>query len=602
MDFSTDPSSEDRTEQLKVAALKERRISRLARFEHLLETFSPFERLLLYVFSVVLALSTLALLANLNSSISVQVPSSGGSLTEGEAGPVRFINPVLTLSQADEDMTALVFSGLVRSLPDGTIVPDLAEHYEISADGTTYTFTLRPGLTFQDGTPITSADVLFTVALAQNPDIKSTHRADWEGVAASAPDARTVVFTLPKAYAPFIQNATLGILPAHLWKDVAAEEVPFSPLNTHPVGSGPYKVSDTAIDTTGSITSMKLVPFAQYSLGTPYLKKLSFIFYSNESALIDALNQRRIDAVAGISPDTLSSINRSDVSIMTTPLPRLFGVFYNQNHAPVLSDIAVRAALDAALDKQALVDLVLNGYGVPIDSPIPPGVISPAQPHTGAAQVSTAYTDETLAAARAILMRNGWTYNEDTNSWTDKKKQTITFTLATADSPQLVATANAVATAWKALGADVTVRVYSISDLNTTVIRPRQYDAILFGEVVGRELDLFAFWHSSQRNDPGLNLALYTNSSADKLLSQARATTKEEDRVKLYRQFADVLAKDKPATFLYVPEFIYVVPTTIHGIQLGSLTTPAERFLNVYQWYTDTEHVWSFFTNISPTN
>ena len=209
--------------------------------------------------------------------------------------------------------------------------------------------------------------------------------------------------------------------------------------------------------------------------------------------------------------------------------------------------------------------------------------------------MQSAFTDETIAAAHAILVKGGWSYNESTNTWTNKKKQTVGFTLSTADSPQLVATANAVADAWNKLGVNVKVQVYSLSDLNTTVLRPRQYDALLFGEVVGRELDLFAFWHSSQRNDPGLNLSLYTNSKADLLLSQARATTNATDREKLYAQFAALVKKDDPAIFLYAPEFVYVVPKNIAGIELGALTTPAERFLNVYEWYTDTQYVWNMF-------
>ena len=141
------------------------------------------------------------------------------------------------------------------------------------------------------------------------------------------------------------------------------------------------------------------------------------------------------------------------------------------------------------------------------------------------------------------------------------------------------------------------VRVYPLSELNTNVIRPRAYEAILFGEVVGRTADLFAFWHSSQRNDPGLNLALYANSKVDALLSSARATTDEKNREKLYGQFAAAIEKDRPAVFLYAPEFIYVVPQRLRGIELGSLSSAAERFLNVYRWYTDTERVWSIFTD-----
>jgi peptide/nickel transport system substrate-binding protein len=588
-------SSPSRTEEFKAAALKERRLLSFAALERLLQAFSPGERLALYVCAILLGLSTFALLAFANGAASVQVPAPGGSLTEGELGPVRFINPVLTLSQADEDLTALVYSGLMRALPDGSLVPDLASSYSISDDGLTYTFTLRPDATFQDGKPLTSADVLYTVQTIQNPDFKSTHRADWDGVAASAPDAHTIVFKLPKAYAPFLENTTLGILPQHLWGAVTAEEFPFSPLNTHPVGSGPYKVSDSSTDSTGSATRFSLAPFDTFALGKAYLAHLTFLFYPNESAMVQALNDGRIDSIAALSPEELPSITRKDVTVLTAPLPRDFGVFYNQSHAPVLADISVRDALDAAIDKTRLIGSVLSGYGVALNSPIPPGILSPAPPHAAAvASTSLAYTDETLAAAHAILQKGGWTYDISTNTWS-KKKQALQFTLATADTPQLVATANAVVAAWKALGINVNVQVYSLSELNTSIIRPRQYDALLFGEVVGRELDLFAFWHSSQRNDPGLNLSLYANSKTDSLLSKARATSAEEARQKLYQQFSDLLVKDAPATFLYAPEFIYVVPSGLHGIELGALTTPAGRFAGAYTWYIETQRVWSFF-------
>ena len=589
---------------LKTKLTTERRVSYFRRAEELLIKFSPAERLALYAFAILLGLSTLALLSAANSAISVEVPAQGGSLTEGEVGPARFINPVLTLSQADEDITALVYSGLTRALPDGTIVPDLASSYEVSSDGTTYTFHLRPKATFHDGTAVTSADVLFTVQLAQNPEIKSPHRADWEGVTVSAPDKSTVIFKLPHAYAPFIQNTAIGILPQHLWKDVSPEEFPFSPLNTHPVGSGPYKVSDESFDSTGSATSYELAPFNNFTLGTPYLKRVTFVFYPNEAAMMQALSARHIDAVAGVSPEELSGIHRSDVTTMTALLPRVFGIFFNQSHSTMLADSSVRSALDIALDKDRLVRAVLGGYGAGLDSPIPPGLTGGTTQDEDIADTtgSTAYTDDTIAAAHAILVKGGWTYNESGNTWTNKKKQQLGFTLSTADSPQLVATANAVSAAWNKLGVHVTVQVYSLSDLNTSVLRPRQYDALLFGEVVGRELDLFAFWHSSQRNDPGLNLALYANSKADTLLSQARATTNATDREKLYAQFASLVKKDDPAVFLYAPEFIYVVPKDLHGVKLGALTTPAERFLDVYEWYTDTQRVWSFFANTTNTN
>ena len=320
------------------------------------------------------------MLTSIDRAASVDIPARGGSLTEGEVGPARFINPILTVSQPDQDLTELVYSGLTRQLPDGSYVPDLASKYTVSTDGTIYTFTIRSNAKFQDGTPVTAEDVLFTIAATQDPNLKSPQAANWIGVTVSSPDAHTVVFTLPHAYAPFIDNTTLGILPKHLWQNVSDEEYPFNPLNTRPIGSGPYKVSSVSTDSTGSATRYDLVPFGGYTLGAPYLSKITFIFYPDDQSMEKAFNSGEIDAMAGVSPSDLSSLTRTDTSIVKTPLPRVFGVFFNQGHNVVLADASVRAALNAAVDKQAIVTTVLGGYGVTLDGPIPPGVLGDESP------------------------------------------------------------------------------------------------------------------------------------------------------------------------------------------------------------------------------
>ena len=576
--------------------------------ENLLRAFSPGERLLLYMFTVLLSISTLTLLIGVNRVISVAVPAPGGALSEGETSPARFINPILAISQTDQDITSLAFSGLMRAKPDGTFIPDLASSYSISADGTTYSFTLRPNATFQDGKPVTADDVLFTVGLAQNPDIKSPRRADWEGVSVSSPDAHTIVFTLPHAYAPFIEDSALGILPKHLWQKVSADEFPFSPLNTHPVGTGPYKVRNIQTDSTGAATRYDLEPFNRFTLGKSLISRISFNFYPNETALIKAFNAGDLDTVTGISSSGLSSITRKDGSLVRAPLPRVFGVFFNQNHNKALTDDAARAALDTAIDKQTIVQNVLGGYGSELSGPIPPGVLgttAPAMPRIvkGMQLVAASSTPDAshIEAARAILQKGGWSFGATSTlpagGWAKKKLPPLSLKLATADAPELVATANMIADAWKALGVRVTVQVYPLSEFNNTILRPREYDAVLFGEVVGREADLFAFWHSTQRNDPGLNLALYTNAKADTVLTEARATTNKSERDKRYDEFASIVKNDSPAIFLYAPEFLYLLPANLKGVEIGTLTAPAERFLNVYEWHTGIEYVWSFFTD-----
>ena len=299
---------------------------------------------------------------------------------------------------------------------------------------------------------------------------------------------------------------------------------------------------------------------------------------------------------------------RKSASIVRVALPRTFAVFLNQNKNAIFAERAVRLSLDAAIDKERVIAEVLKGYGKALEGPIPPLQLGPSSlsipvPLSHETQVS-AVGSGFAERARLLLSEAGWKFDEENSVWKKSAKGgsasggniTLEFNLATADQPELAATAELLATMWKEAGIKVSVHVYPLSELNSIVLRPRNYEGMLFGEVVGRSLDLFAFWHSSQRNDPGLNLALYTNSKADTLLTRAREEAERDKRLDLYADFEVIVREDSPAVFLFSPEFIYLVPTGLHGLSLGSLSDPAERFLNVYEWYVDTERVWNFFT------
>lgn len=575
---------------------KERRTF-LSGLEDLLRRFSPAERLALYVFSLALALSAFILVGSANDLISMQVPTEGGAIVEGAIGTPRFANPLLAATQADEDLTMLTYSGLLRAI-DGSFEPDLASSYEISDDGTIYTFRLREGLTFHDGTPLTADDVLFTVALAQDPNIKSPRRADWDGVSATAPDDRTLVFTLPHPYAPFLENATLGILPKEHWENVPAEEFPFSTLNTHPIGSGPYAVRSVEFDATGAPTEYDLRAFEEFALGEPHLSRVTYRVYANEEDMLAAFEEGDVTSFVASSPKNTARDIQESGQFVRIPLTRVFGVFFNQNHAPVLADAAARSALNAAIDKKMLIEQVLGGYGEVLDGPVAKNLFSGGE----VAGTSTPVDAEAFGSERAreILRAGGWRYVEATATTTEghwsKGTATLSLTLATPDTEDLVASAEAVATAWRAAGVKVAVEVYPLSEFNQTVLRPRAYDAILFGEVVGRSLDLYPFWHSSQRNDPGLNFSLYTNSEADRALAAARESVPREARETSIREFLAQIKEDSPAVFLYSPELAYLLPAHIKGVAIDPIMSSGERFTEIHTWYRDTERVWDFFS------
>ncbi len=555
------------------------------------------EKVIFYGFVTFCVGSTLFIINAISDYVSVEVPVRGGSLTEGVIGSPRFINPLLAISDTDRDLTTLVYAGLLKATPIGGLEPDLAESYSISEDGLTYTFTLKPNLTFHDGEPLTTDDVEFTILKSQDPVIKSPKRANWDSVATEKTDERTIIMRLRQPYAPFLENATIGILPKHLWKNVSSEEFALSFLNIEPIGAGPYAVNSIQRNSSGIPESYELRPFGEYALGEPYITKLTFTFFQNEQGLLDALKAGTINAINSIPPERLESLNLEDSTVLHTPLPRIFGVFFNQNQAPVFADKDVREALNEAVDKERLITEILSGFGVVAEGPLPPGILRRVPMNA-----TTTTPEERIANARAKLLKAGWKFNEKEGVLEKKTKQEtrrLSFSLTTSNASELKKIAYILKDSWEAMGAKVDVKIFETGDLNQNIIRPRRYDALLFGEVIGRDLDLFAFWHSSQRNDPGLNIALYTNIKADKILSDARAIPERKQRIEKYEQFVEEMTKDTPAIFLYSPEFIYIVPKKLKGVDIDRMTVPSERFLTIEDWYTETEKVWNIFTNRS---
>jgi len=544
------------------------------------------------VLLITLLVGATILLKEVDKNLSIEIPDDGGVLREGVAGTPRFVNPVLTISDADRDLSMLVYSGLLRT-SEGNFELDLAEKYEIDEENLCYTFELKPNLLWSDNKPLTVDDVVFTIEQIKNPLTKSPKRASWEGVGIEKVDEKTIRFCLEKPYSPFLENTTIGIIPKHIWKDILPEQMPLSTFNIEAVGSGPYKINKISRDSSGIIVSCELTRNENFVLQKPYLKKIIFKFYSSEKKLIEAYNENKIDSLSAISPKNILAIKNKENSLKTYFLPRIFAVFLNQNDAPVFIKEEVRKALSLSVDKNLIIEDVLQNFGVSINSPIPPGSIG----FTETEDTEESY-ETRFEKAKTILEKNGWKLNEEEGVMEYKTKKETTrleFSLATSNMADLVQTANLLKEMWEKLGARVNVKIYEIGDLEQNVIRPRKYDALLFGEVTGRDPDPFAFWHSSQRNDPGLNIALYANITVDSLLEKARETFDMKEREEKYQKFQTEVIKDMPAIFLYSPYFIHIVPSVIKGLNEYSITTPAERFSQIYNWHINTKKTWKIF-------
>ena len=600
--------------KIKNTLFLRRQVPGLHMAEKMCSSFSASERLIFWTLISTLSISALFLALSAQKMFLVEQPSKGGTLHEGLIFFPHLVNPLLAVSDVDRDLVALIYSGLLKVDKDGNLTPDIAENFSISADGLSYTFTIKDGLRFHDGEPLTVEDVIFTIQKAQDPSIRSPKRANWEGVTVEKISDREIKLSLKQPYAPFLENTTLGIIPKHFWKNVRPEEFPLHPLNSEPIGSGLYAVSKIERKSSGSATKYELKTIERGTGKTPYITKVILSFYPNETALLSAYDKKEIESIGGISPEIAKKLEGKGGRIARAPLPRVFGVFFNQNQARVLANKEVREALLMAVPRQLIVDSVLAGYGTILENPIPPWIISisnkTASPQKNATSTiiktekfltatSTEIENERIETAKKILTKAGWKLNPEKHIMEKKSgKETVslTFTLSTGNAPELAKATGIIRDEWQKIGAEVELKLFEDGDLKQSVIRPRKYDALFFGEVVGRDLDLFAFWHSSQRNDPGLNIALYTNAKADKLLEETRAETDKNERFKKYLLFAEEVRKDTPAIFIYSPDFLYVLPKKLKGFKMEGGSVPSERFMHIEDWYLDTEKIWKIFS------
>ena len=559
----------------------------------ILKGFSISERMFFYLLCILFVFSGLVLLNTINNDISVQVPTNGGYLKEGIVGYPRFVNPVLAVSDVDNDLTELVYSGLMKASQNNSLITDLAESYNISNDGLVYTFKLKDSVFFQDGVKITTNDIEFTINKIEDSTIKSPKRAGFYDVKVEKVDDKTIKFILKKPYSPFLGNLTIGILPKHLWDNLNSDQFPLSQYNVEPVGSGPYAVNKMQTLQKNMMlipTYYELTAFDKYTSGKPYVEKLIINFYKDEKTLIDAYNNKDIESVNSISPEKIVDLKlQKNAKINTSPLPRVFAVFFDQNQSEVLTYKEVRQSLDMAIDRNQIITDVLSGYGKPLFGPIPAGLINNTT-ETKIADVDGAIN---------LLTKNGWVKSTSTGMFSKKinKKKTIdlSITITTLNSDDLVKTAELIKSDWEKIGAEVKIEQFDFGDLQQNIIRPRKFEALLYGEVIGRDMDFFAFWHSSQRNDPGLNIAMYANAKVDKILEDARKTSDTDARIAKYKTFSNEITKDIPAIFLYSPDFIYITPSKIQNLTLWTITLPFERFLNINNWYIETNNLWKIF-------
>jgi peptide/nickel transport system substrate-binding protein len=521
---------------------------------------------------------------------------------EGLVGHPVSISPLTARTEVDRDLVALIFSGLMRNGPDGTLVPDLARSWTVDPTGAIWTFELRADARWQDGVPVTAEDVAFTIRTLQDPSYAGPAAGSWQDVTVRTVGAGTVVFTLSTPLGGFLQATTQPIAPAHLLANVPIDRLADDPFGRRPVGSGPFtlvsldsaaaELSPAAISMPIETPSTGASPNAPDALATPaptirprvavpYLAGIEFRFFDDPDALADAYRGGTLDAASGLSPAVIGDLASATGSrILRYPGSTLTAVLFNLRpgqHA--FASAALRTALLEAIDRPALIESAFAMAASAASGLIPSSSVlfDPA---------AAGSVPHDPAAAQKALKAAGWT--KVANAWRRPKfKKPFTFDLLSPDAasnPAAFAAAEAVARDWKRIGLQVTHVALPPAEFVTGRLAKGTFEVAVADVTVGLDPDLYPLLASSQTLTGGSNVIGLQDPALDALLVAARKPGTASVRAAAYSALQVQLGKGRYLLPLAFADESIVVRDTLEGPVPRQVADPSDRFWDVLTW------------------
>ncbi len=515
------------------------------------------------------------------SLCTTRVPAAGGVFVEGVVGLPQTLNPLLSDPYpVDRQLVSLIFDGLTQVDAAGQIAPALAENWSVSEDGRTLRFVLRDDIAWHDGEPVTAADVAFTYGLMQDENFPGPAALKnlWQSVTINQIDDQTIEFVLTEPYAPFLSETTRGILPAHLLEGVTAATLADHPFNQSPVGTGPWMVN--ANQNWQQNGRLQLLPNPLFWREGTQIPTLEFQFYPDEATLAEAFADGRVQAMNTVSPEMLPDVAAiPGVRLFTAESPRYTELLFNQgeNGASLLKTAEGRQALAYALDRNAVVDRVLNGQGLPLEGPYLPT----SWAYNPAALTQYQY-DPT--AAQLALSAQGWEKVEGVPVRRNEEGDPLQIRLLTLAGAPHEPLAEEIAWQWSDIGIDTVVETAVNGAALRTSLAEGDFDVALVDITPPVDPDLYDFW-SQEAIVRGQNYGRWNNRNASEALENGRQIWPVAERRPYYDTFLRLFNNDLPALTLYQHATTYALSPTVEQAEIGKITQPRDRYKTFAQWF-----------------
>ena len=512
----------------------------------------------------------------------------GGDYSEAVLGEINTMNPLYADTNAEKVLGKLLFANLVSPDSSGHSKGELAKSVKMDDSGRVWTVTLRDNIYWSDGEPIVADDIIFTTDLIRDTTAKTTVAADFTRVKTNKKDDKTVEFTLPSTYTDFMDTLEFPLLPSHILGDISHALVFESDFSMHPVGSGPFVLNalQTANVTSLNDQTIYLTRNTKYFMADTKLETFTLKTYKNQEDIIQALNASEVTATAELGADSAERL-RDGVSLRESLLNGGAFAFFNTK-SDVLSNKSVRQAISQGVDMGKVREGIDESQY--LNYPILER------------QMELSYPDlpkYDLEAAKEAIKKAGFGRNSQ-DKIINKDGSAITLNVAVQKRDTITRVAERFVEELKAIGFEVTLNIYDETqagaDFFTTVVRPRDYDILIYEVNLGVNADPFIYYSSTQATTGGWNFSNYSNGLVDDALLSARTTTNNNTRKAKYEYFLKTWVNDAPAIGLYQSGLRYYFDSKVKIFSENlQMTDVLDRFNDVRYWASNKRSV-----NVTP--
>lgn len=502
--------------------------------------------------------------------VSTATPAPGTFVTVVGDNPDN-LNPYLHSLAASSEVFGFTFDSLYTVNYKGEWVPALAVSDEVSKDGLTWTFKLRPGVRWSDGEPFSAADVKYTWQLATNKDVHVSYATGFDKIAVIAtPTPLTVTYHLKEPYAPFREQVVgAPIIPQHVLGSLTADQINRSPFNQKPVGTGPFSVSEFVTDDHATLAAN---PY--YWGPRAKLQRIVVRIVPDLSAQVNLLKAGDLNLLS-VPPGRLEEVKRIPNIVVKRYLAPTYALVQLDEYE-FLRDVTVRQALDYATPKDSIIRNIMKGQAEPAVSDMVPN-----GPYANKRLMPRAYAP---AVARENLLKDGFTVGSGGYLFKGGKRLEVPL-WTIAGRPPYVQAMELIAQSWRSIG--VYTEAHAVSAAALFGQNGPQWNgkdaALIFTWGQGVFPENKINWHSmfipKDANAPGENDERYSNPEMDRLLEEADRTVDEVKRRAIYDRIQELEFRDVPIIFLFWLVNNDAIASNVQGYDVTTFnTTPPEEW------------------------